>query len=79
MYAHQKQVTPKFQPVSLVLETQEQVDALFAVFNYAPLSDLLELKMGLPNNAWEALLPFTSDKRHNHFFTMNKYVKVSKV
>ena len=39
---------PQFVPVHLILESQEEVDAIFAVLNHASLSNLL--KMGTNYN-----------------------------
>ncbi len=43
MKAEQKQPTPAFIPVILTLESQEEIDKLFALFNYMPISDVLRL------------------------------------
>lgn len=75
MIASRKEVDSVFVPVNLTLTTQAEVDSLFAVFNYAPLADLLET-MGLPSYAWDTLLPYTSDKRHSNFLILDKKVTV---
>jgi hypothetical protein len=56
-------VPPQFTPVVLTLETQEEVDKVFAIFNFARIVDAV----GLPD-AYEHLDRFTTkaaDKYHS--------------
>ena len=53
MKAERIEPRPKFQPVSLMLETQEEVDAVYALFNISPLIESVGL-----NHPWETLVPF---------------------
>ncbi|MDD5381897.1 MAG: hypothetical protein PHG53_09725 [Phycisphaerae bacterium] len=45
----------KFQPVKLVLETQDEVDKLYAIANLAPLQNLIGLE-----NMWQLLIRYKS-------------------
>lgn len=42
MKAYRTGIKPKFEPVTLVLETQEEVDRLYAVFNHFELANILQ-------------------------------------
>lgn len=61
---------PPFTPVILTLETQEEVNGIFAVLNHWPLCNAL----GLPDNAWHAVKPFAKDtqKLHANIQNLNK-------
>ena len=52
-----------FTPVAITLETREEVDKMYALFNYSPIADALELR------GWYTKLQpyrtFGHDKWHN--------------
>ena len=53
---------PKFTPVILTLESQEEVDKIFAIMNYTPLHVALNF-----NGVWEQLDQFkTNEYYHFH-------------
>jgi hypothetical protein len=54
--------TEKFEPVQIVLETQEEVDKLFAIINHSRIADAVDLP-----NAWELLRPYRSDNYRAFF------------
>ncbi len=59
-----EQIAPPrvFKPVQITLETQEEVDKIYAVLNYHPIVDILEI-----NGWWKAMENFRSkesDKYH---------------
>lgn len=45
----------QFQPVSLTLETQQEVDAIFVLLNHTTISESLDL-----HDQWTKLAPFKS-------------------
>jgi hypothetical protein len=47
----------EFQPVMITLETQGEVDAIFAVLNHHGLQEAL----GLSSDAWKDLDPYVSE------------------
>jgi hypothetical protein len=49
--------TNTFVPIKLVLETQEEVDKLFAVFNCCPIADALNL-----GDTWRILGSFADNE-----------------
>lgn len=51
-----------FQPVTLTMETQEEVNAMYAVLNFTPIQESVGLK-----NAQECLTPYATncDNIHN--------------
>ena len=55
MKVEQTKLKPIFDPVVITLETQEEVDKLFAIVNFVPIHDLLEM-----NKLREGLLEFKS-------------------
>lgn len=55
MKSHQEQ--PQFKPVTLILETQAEVDSLFALFNHHTVTKAVELDY----QCYQSLLPFKSD------------------
>lgn len=55
MKAHRE--PPKFTPVTLVLETQEEVDAIFSLLNDRRITEPLGLE-----GAWKELFPFKSPR-----------------
>ena len=60
----------KFQPVKLVLETQEEVDKLFAIANFTPLAKLLDIE-----NVWELLDVRKSEAYVQYHDLLGKYWK----
>jgi len=62
---------PGFIPVMLTLETQHEVDAVYALFNHSVLNKAVDIP-----NAWQALLLFTRDSLHVKLCeAMEKYTK----
>lgn len=64
------QVNPpvKFNPVVLTLETQEEVDKLFAIFNNARISSILNI-----DTAYKHLKPFVKDSNDSMHSSWGKY------
>jgi len=66
----------KFVPVTLVLETQAEVDAIFSVLNHCTVC----LAIGTDNNEWETLRPFIdrdhAEKLHD---ALNALIKKGKL
>lgn len=55
----------------LTLETQAEVDAVFAVFNHSPICDALGF-----GNAYECLIPFKAEPNsHELHLKLNKLLK----
>jgi|GEM_PF-2601953 len=54
---------PVFRPVVLTLETQEEVDKLYAMFNYNAITEALGIDT-LGSRWWKKLNPFTSCGRN---------------
>jgi len=46
----------KFEPVHLILESQHEVDAMYALLNHGPTSD----GAGLPEHSYKSLQPFAN-------------------
>lgn len=53
-----------FQPIKIVLESQEEVNKLFAIFNYTPISEAVDIP-----SWWSELRPYKTDdatRFHGH-------------
>lgn len=55
---HTKTSEPPFQSVSLILETQQEVDGLYDILNHRAITK----QLGFDDNSFEALLPFTENE-----------------
>jgi len=44
-----------FQPVTITLETQDEIDEMFAVFNFSPILSALDQFKGISHPLFEAL------------------------
>lgn len=64
MKAHQEK-KPKFIPVALILESQEEVDGVYALFNHAAINQAA----GLSLDSYKSLEPFkntgNTDRLHD--------------
>lgn len=52
----------KFEPVHIILENQDEVNKMFAIFNFCPISNALKL----PEKAWEQLEKLATDYEKYH-------------
>jgi hypothetical protein len=59
MRVEKQAVKPAFEPVAIILETQEEVDKLYAVLNYAPITDAVRM-----DNWRVELFPHRSEASH---------------
>lgn len=59
----------KFQPVILTLETQEEVDKLFALLNHSAISDAVGF-----TEEYLVLKPYISDKKNLYHFNLEKMI-----
>lgn len=55
-----------FEPVLLILETQEEVNKVFALFNHSIIIDALQIP-----DWWEELEHFSTDNYSKHFKALN--------
>ncbi len=56
MKAHRETPKPEFIPVTLILESQEEVDGVYALLNHLRVNDAAKL----PYHAFKKLLPFVN-------------------
>ena len=62
-----------FKPIHIKLETQEEVDLLFSVFNFFPLMEVIrDLADRLPTKLHEGLRNTRSDKAGDYFAVIRK-------
>ena len=61
---------PAFKPVILTLETQEEVDALYAFLAHSVLSDAVGLLA-----RYQVLTPYRTRRYENHLETLNALLK----
>jgi len=53
----------EFTPIQIVVETQEELDKLFAVFNNSKIADVLEISCAKSSNPWwEKLEKYKTDR-----------------
>ena len=60
-----------FEPVCLILETQNEVDAIYAVLNYLKLCE----SVGLLSDDWKALEPYRSCNWEKRYESLLKAVR----
>ncbi len=56
MKAERKTAEPKFEPVQLILESQHEVDAVYAMLSHFEITDALDLRP----DSFEAVKPYSS-------------------
>jgi hypothetical protein len=61
MKADRKNTPPVFKPVTLLLESQAEVDAIFSFLNHTDLVSAVDL----PEDAFESLEPFRNEENCN--------------
>jgi hypothetical protein len=64
MKAHRNEVPKPFEPVTLILESQNEVDACMALFNSGSVCEAV----GLERNVYQTLLPYRSHKEETAKF-----------
>lgn len=62
------QAKPEFRPVTITLETQDEVNALYALFNSTVISHVL-LNEFFGTGAWELLGEFKKEPQATHLHT----------
>lgn len=65
-------IPPPFKPIVITLETQEEVDNLYACYNFAPICDTLGL------DSLERLSPFVFDRDLPHRKCMQRFINLPK-
>lgn len=67
-----RQIEPQvqFKPVVITLETQEEIDAIFAVLNHGKILRVLPILGGW----WSVLEQFTSSQRHRYWNRLNSII-----
>jgi hypothetical protein len=73
MKAHREEIVPSFKPVTLILESQEEVDGLYAFFNHG-ISDVV----GFGDDSFKVLKPFRSDKGEDMHEEIQAYIRRTK-
>lgn len=71
-----EQVPIKPQPVHLILETQEEIDAMFTILNHRPLASFLE-KHGCPTQPYKLLLRFITIKTDAMLGELNDVIRTT--
>lgn len=59
-----------FQPVTIILETQEEVDKMYTIFNFSWITDIVGI-----NDLWTGLSTFKTDNYAEYHEELNSHLK----